>query len=195
MTELHDWWQTAFTEDERTVVLAKYQPLLMGVGTGSPGTVNRIIRPDGTTTLALCALATWFISPKDNLPLARRILAKGIECGETKKGKALERHFNLHHAIKVFYSDRDRSDDALGLAVRMCQDQIRLGPTAAKAFRREGGGQLPVHTGFKQLAIIREKERDYLGAITVSQQATDQGWKGDWDKRIARCEARIAKAQ
>lgn len=53
--------------------------------------------------------------------------------------------------------------------------------------------QLPRHVGFEQLAIIREKQQNYADAIRVSQLAMKQGWAGDWESRLARCEKKLAK--
>ena len=52
---------------------------------------------------------------------------------------------------------------------------------------------LPQHLGFRQLAIILEKRGEFEEAIQISKRAQAQGWNGDWEKRIARCDARIAK--
>jgi DNA invertase Pin-like site-specific DNA recombinase len=50
---------------------------------------------------------------------------------------------------------------------------------------------LPSHVGYKQLAIILEKRGQFDEAIKVAKQAKSQGWNGDWDKRIARCESKL----
>jgi hypothetical protein len=55
-------------------------------------------------------------------------------------------------------------------------------------------GFLPSHHGYKQLAIMLEKRGDYQDARALCEQADAQGWKGDWDARIARLEKRLAKA-
>jgi hypothetical protein len=52
---------------------------------------------------------------------------------------------------------------------------------------------LPSHTGFTQLAIVREKQHNYSEAIRLAQLAQGQGWGGDWDKRIIRCQQKQAK--
>lgn len=54
--------------------------------------------------------------------------------------------------------------------------------------------KLPEHTGFKQLAIIYDKMKDYQSAIDVCQEALAVDWDGDWDVRIARYEKRLATA-
>lgn len=51
----------------------------------------------------------------------------------------------------------------------------------------------PTHPGYTNMAILLEKEKNYSEAIRISKRAKDQGWNGDWDKRIARCEAKLEK--
>ena len=200
MSELLAWWHSEFTAEEQHCILTRYQPLVIDVAadetdvaaTQSESPLYNIIRSDGSLCLELAALATWFISPKEDLPLARRILAKGVERGEGETGETLDRHFIYHDMIRVYYRDRIRDPNALGLAVEACQKQIALGPDAAKALLAEYPNQaLPRHTGFEQLAIIREKEKDYVGAIRLSEEALAQGWNGDWKKRIARYMKRL----
>ncbi|MFB2728713.1 hypothetical protein ACE02H_14735 [Shewanella mangrovisoli] len=52
---------------------------------------------------------------------------------------------------------------------------------------------MPSHVGYKQLAIILEKEGDLQGALALSQKALEQGWTGDFDKRIEKLTAKLAK--
>ena len=190
--DLLAWWESAFTQCERDHILVKYQPMVIGIGNAQASTVDRIVGQDGTLRLSLAGLATWFMSPSEDLSLARRIIDKAVELGEGKTGEVLERHITYHRMILVYYRDRTRNPDALPLAIEACQRQIALGPEAAVAFRREYSYQaLPEHTGFKQLAIIREKARDYAEAVRLSHEAIRQGWAGDWEKRITRCEKRV----
>lgn len=91
-------------------------------------------------------------------------------------------------------ASRDSEASAMNLAIQACKLQIELAPQAANAFRKEYIKQpLPRPVGYEQLAIIREKEKNYLEAIKLSKQAKKQGWAGDWDKRIERCEKKFKK--
>jgi hypothetical protein len=96
--------------------------------------------------------------------------------------------------VPIYYRDRDTDPDALAAAIDACEKQIALGPEAAEAFEAEypTDSTLPSHRGFTQLAIIREKEHNYADAIRLAQDAMSQGWAGDWEKRIERCEKRLA---
>jgi hypothetical protein len=80
-------------------------------------------------------------------------------------------------------------DGAVPVAIDACNRQVALAVQAAEAFRKEFPGRsLPEHAGYAQLATISEMEKDYEGVIQLCNQAKEQGWAGDWDARIARCE-------
>ena len=198
MPDLLAWWHSEFTREEQEHILSKYKPLVVGLEHGDTDRtqLTDIIQPDGSLGMigSLAALATWFMSPKEDLPLARRIIDKAVSKGEGETGPILDRHFAYSRMVQVYYRDRTRDENALELAVEACQKQIALGPKASKAFLNEYQNQpLPSHIGFEQLAIIREKERDYCAAIALSQQALEQGWGGDWQKRIERCQRRLTR--
>lgn len=79
-------------------------------------------------------------------------------------------------------------------------DYRRSGATHSRPVWHEGrvapqskAFELPSHPGFERLAINAEKEKNYQFAIEVSRQAKQQGWRGDWDKRIERCQVKAAK--
>ncbi len=87
---------------------------------------------------------------------------------------------------------RDKYPEALGKAIEACKEQISVSKKMAEKYRAEGGvdknGNLTVeHYGFKQLAIIYEKQGNYEKAIEVLQEAMQQGWAGPWQFRIDRC--------
>ena len=217
LSDLLTWWHSEFTEEEQEYILSKYlgpmevnidlekaefdeegQEYTLEIDWGRDETplLDNLILPNGSLGRVeyLSRLATWFSSPKEDLPLARRIMAKAVELGEGESGPILDRHFIYHSMIKVYYSDRARDEDTLWLAVEACEKQIKLAPAAAKAWIAEypEPPRLPEHLGFKQLAIICEKEKSYASAIALSQEALSQGWSGDWQKRIDRCTRRLS---
>ena len=191
---LLSWWTAEFTNAEREHILNEYQPLVMGIGGNLPTGVNKIFEPNGNPRIQLTALATWFISPKDDLPFAMRLLRKGVDRGEAAQGTVLDQHFTLLNMIRVYYRNRANDRISLKLAIDACERQIVPAPSAAERFKHEEQMKtLPAHTGFEQLAIIRERERDFGEAIRLSREAQGQGWSGDWEKRIARCRAKQVK--
>lgn len=192
---LFEWWNAEFTPEEQNYILTKYQPLVMGTGPNSNSTnLNHIIRPDGTLGPigSLAALSTWFMTG-DDIPLARRILAKSVERNESEVGSPVDRHYIYYHMIRVYHRDRNRDENAMSLAVEACEKQIALAPQLIRERPREWGETLPEHPGYRQLAIILEQNKDYEGAIQLSEEALRQGWNGGWEKRIARCRQRSGR--
>ncbi|MDZ7702928.1 MAG: hypothetical protein U5L04_00405 [Trueperaceae bacterium] len=88
---------------------------------------------------------------------------------------------------------KDRGDEAsLGKAIEACHQQIALSEEAKDAFLLGyEDSPLPSHVGYRRLAIILEKQKKYQEAIDLCICAKEQGWSGDWEKRIERCRARL----
>jgi tetratricopeptide (TPR) repeat protein len=119
----------------------------------------------------------------------------------------LDRHFKLLEQLQNTYTPA--SEKAVEKSIGICQELIDISEkaraewlrtmTAGAENRKKMGlgdgkvGDLPYHPGYKQLAIIYEKRGEFDEAIKVARQAQSQGWNGDWEKRIARCESKIAK--
>ncbi len=127
----------------------------------------------------------------------------------------LNKHFEYSEFVRTNYSKRNSSPDMFAKLIAACESQIDLAPSATAAFKRDHEEMearrreyerrlgekpqkprpfsLPAHVGFFQLAIIREKEGNLTEAIRLSRVALQQGWDGDWVKRIARLEAKVKK--
>ena len=190
---LTDWWLSTFTEEERRKIQA-VRPTLV-VGDNKDIIVSERAYPEFTTGWlenGLSSLAIEFIRSKE-MDIAARLLAKAEETGGAK---LLDRHFAYQGMAQAYYRHRNDDPEALDLAIDACEKQIHLGPEAAKVFLAEDTEDyLPAHHGFQQLAIIREREKDYAEAIRLCREAMAQGWGGEWEKRIARCENRLAKLE
>jgi hypothetical protein len=79
-------------------------------------------------------------------------------------------------------------------AVAACKKQIGISHLAVKAFKKlASDGFIPSHTGYKQLSIIREKESKFDEVISLCKRAQNEGWNGDWGKRIERCLKKLSK--
>jgi len=50
---------------------------------------------------------------------------------------------------------------------------------------------LGVHTGYKQLCIIRESQGNFAEVIRLAGQAKSEGWAGGWDKRIEKAKKKL----
>jgi hypothetical protein len=184
---LRDWWLTAFNEDERRYIQAKFQPL------GSSGeslTSGVISYTTETATGLLGSLAGWFRKPEER-PIAHKILDKAVEL--SKGAPVLDVHFLLQQQIETYYKDRDKPT-YLDKAISVCRQQIALAPEAARSFNAEDAGSpLPAHRGYEQLAIILEKQGQFEEVIALVRQAEAQGWAGDWTGRAKRCEKKLRK--
>ena len=96
--------------------------------------------------------------------------------------------------IQIHYRMREIDSVAFDNAVAACKKQITIAPEAIKAFLQAYlVHRLPAHVGYTQLAIILEKKQRYDEAIQLCKQAQQQGWNGDWDKRIERCQVKMSK--
>ena len=169
---LTDWWLSTFTAEERNEIQAR------------PGSTT------GRAESSLMSVGIAFIQSKD-FGIAERLIAKATEVGGAS---ILDRHFDYQQMAQAYYRHRNDDPKALALAIDACEKQILLGPEAAKAFLAEYPEDfLPAHHGFQQLAIIQEREKNYTEAIRLCREAMAQGWGGDWEKRIVRCENRLAK--
>lgn len=81
------------------------------------------------------------------------------------------------------------------MAVRYCEKQIAYAPMAIRANRMNPQTKgLPQHYGYKQLAIIHEKQGRFNDAIGLCKQALEEGWKGDWETRIRRLQQKRDRA-
>ncbi len=96
--------------------------------------------------------------------------------------------------IQVYYRGREANPEALNKSINACEKQIHISPQVAERMKSEyPNSNLPSHVGYKQLSIILEKQKNYAEAIRLLKQARDQGWKGDWEERIVRCENKLLK--
>ncbi len=110
----------------------------------------------------------------------------------------LDLHFLYDEDIAKYYSKIEQDSHFLDKAIEACEKQIAISSKSAKAFRKMGGGiirDLPMHRGFKQLTIIKEKQGKYEEAIKLAEKAKKEGWgktvNEDWDKRISRCNKKM----
>lgn len=88
-------------------------------------------------------------------------------------------HFCYLNCIKVHYRNyrnRDNEPDALGQAIEYCKKQIAISKKSKIAFLKDKDfGFLPSHTGYKQLAILYEKQKEYQNALYLTKKALKEG--------------------
>ena len=184
--DLAEWWRTEFTESERQYIKNNYNsPWVSGESLDE----TDITYTSESIISFLSGLAGFFTKQEDII-IGYRILSKAEEIID-ENSNIIDNHFLYQTKVKIYYRNRDRDPKALDRAIEACNQQIDIGPRAIKAFREELGEELgntlPTHKGFEQLAIIKEKQKNYSEAIDICKKALQQGWSGDWEKRIERC--------
>ena len=186
---LKDWWLSEFNDEERKYIVETFQPL------GSSGQAlesGEISYTSQTAVALLQNLSGWFSKEKDR-SIAYKLIEKAEELSKTE-GSILDVHFLYGHKLSIYYKDRDLPG-GLEKAIESCKQQIAISKKAAKEFLKEyDGSPLPSHKGYQQLAIIFEKQGKFTEAINLCKQAAEQGWAGDWEKRVARCNKKEKKA-
>jgi tetratricopeptide (TPR) repeat protein len=186
---LSDWWLSDFSESEREYIVRTFQPL----GSNGESLIKGDISYTSETPIGLLSsLAGWF-NKKDDRTIANRMIKKAEEMINDSTN-VLDIHFLYQSKLETYYKNRDNDLDALEKAIEACKQQIEIAPKAKVAFQKEYKvSPLPSHKGFEQLAIIEEKRKNYEIAIEISKEALEQGWAGDWEKRIERCLKRLDK--
>jgi uncharacterized Zn finger protein (UPF0148 family) len=99
-------------------------------------------------------------------------------------------HFTLQEIIRTYAARADRDPLAKSLAIQAAHQMIAIAPYVKQHLQFAYDRPLPEHPGFAHLADVLERERLYDKARKVCLNAKFQGWQGDWDTRIARCEER-----
>lgn len=113
----------------------------------------------------------------------------------------LDKHFFLINKIETYYRFRNIDDFALDKAIEWCYQQIEIAAKSKIAFIKDyKNSKLPAHTGFKQLAIINEKQWNIEMAIKLCKQALNMwwwewmtAWRENREKRIAKLENKLKK--
>lgn len=194
--QLLDWWLDTFSEEEQHYIDQKYKPLILG-GQGNGLLSGEISSSSASVVNFLWVLADWF-NQKEELSIAKRILEKAETL--VLQGNLLDQHFLYATKLKIYYKHRE-NPEFFELAIQACRQQIAIAEKAKAEFIKEAknlgdkSGFFPSHSGYEQLAIILEKQKDFEEAIKIAKQAQDQGWAGDWQKRIDRCTKKLIKSE
>jgi tetratricopeptide (TPR) repeat protein len=182
---LETWWLNELSDEERIAILNTYS---------SMGSENSIIEGEVYSSSQTQLHFFWGLIGWFNKPELRYIAYKLITKAETlidKNSDPLDVHFLYGTKLEICYKDRDLRPNGLELAIQACEQQIENAPSAAISFKQKYGNDLPAHKGYYQLAIVLEKQKRYSEAIHLCEKAEFQGWAGDWEKRIERCNKRV----
>lgn len=187
---LDDWWLHELTQCDRDAVHKSYGP---GHGE-SEGTLSWTTQ---SRIGFLTNVADW-LKGEDTRSTAYKFIQKADEIWPDG-ASAIDRHFALAAMCRVFYRWRDTDEFALDAAIAACKRSLSMHHEVAIVFRQPvhvlpWGSGLPSHHCFKQLAIIEEKRGHFAEAIDLCEEAKQEGWLGDWDKRMARLRKKAAKA-
>jgi len=187
---LQTWWLNNLSKEEQNVILSIYKPL----STGDLSLIKGKIYSTTQTVIGfLSCLLGWFKKPEHRI-IGYKIIKKAEELA-SEKTPVLDLHFLYHSKILIYYRNRDNDDFALSIATEACKQQISISVKAKKTFLKDMGLPLPTHTGYKQLCIIMEKQNNYDEVIRLSRIAKNQGWNGNWDRRIEKCEKKVETKQ
>lgn len=126
------------------------------------------------------------------------LLVQGVQAIQKNPGleqkESIDCHFFYMQGVQFYHRHREEKG-GMGNAVWFCLQQIRIAPLVIEAMGKEGwlknGRSLPAHTGYKQLCIIYQKEGKYREVIQLAEQALQQGWNGDWEKRAEKAGAKL----
>lgn len=191
---LGHWWHEELIPEQR----ARLESVFHIFGNSNPrplteGPIERIVGPTATPAGFLADLISLLPSGPQDSELRRKIRLKLAKLAQSETD-VVARHFSLHVLIGQYYRDRNGDPGCRDAAIAACREQIALAPRTAVAIRPLFRAALPGHLGFQQLAIILEKDGRFEEAIALCRCALEGGWYGDWERRIARCERRYAKA-
>jgi len=188
---LNDWWFSTLTKSERKLIAKVYKPKGSRLGLLTEQEINSVNQDAFHFLLDISSYVSRY-----NADLGERILSKTLELIHVSD-PIIDLHLMYHGKIQTNYKDRDIHPKALEKAVDACYSQIAISRKAALAFHKKWGSRLPSHLGFKQLCIIREREKKYNEVVSLCKRAKEEGWGliEDWNKRIKRCTEKLTKMQ
>lgn len=212
---LKEWWNTALTPAQRDQIARDYQP--MGYPSGERYLYEKQVGKSYCETDKCFLLDVLACVAKDD---AKGIIRdKTEEAVKEALSQPRKNYKDIHLALTglIKYHYRLRENPAhYDKAKELCLLQISIAKQAANAFSQPPKPKgislkkleamighklvgydipqiMPSHVGFKQLAIILEKEGDFTGALKLAKQALEQGWSDDYQKRIEKLNNKLAK--
>lgn len=188
---LTNWWLNELTDEERKTIRSIYNPISTSSEKECIDKGNIDYSSQSKLSFLGC-LAGWF-TKSEYYNIGTKILLEGEKC-INENNNILDKHFFYLSGIKIHYANREKDSNALNLAIEYCKKQINISKEAKREFLKEyPSTPLPSHTGYKQLAILYDKQKKYSEALEITRQALSQGWNDDCQKRIDRLEKKIAK--
>lgn len=192
---LTKWWLNEFNEEERNTIREKYKPLGCDKNYCIDKGLPEAIYIGCTRYNFLDNIYCAFMQMKDD-SIRFKFYNKSLEDERTvynDTSDIIGRHIYYHEQIKFYYANREK-ENHFDLAIEYCQKQIHISKQVKKAWliKNFNDPQLPGHFGFKQLAIIYEKQGEYEEALELTKRCLEEGWNNkDSKKRIDRLEKKL----
>jgi hypothetical protein len=191
---LSEWWFGTFSEEERNHIIYRVRTMRAGPKALIEGAPYIGRSTHSNVSFFLINLAHWFRRPEDT-SIGRRIIFKAYALAED----IIDVGWSLEWIIRLYYPVRDQVPGTLKQVIDACKQHIEIAPRLAewqqtqypRTVQKYGLGK---HEGYSRYVIILEKKKEYGEAIRLCQEAQQQGWAGDWDKRIERCRKRLNKS-
>ncbi|GAB1136983.1 MAG: hypothetical protein WManBPW_30290 [Shewanella algae] len=213
--ELKEWWNTALTPAQRDQISRDYQP--MGYPSGARYLYAKLVGKSYCETDKCCFLDVLACVAKDDAKdIIRDKTEQAVKEALSQPRKNYKDiHLALTGLIKHHY--RLRQNPAhYNKAKELCLLQISISRQAASAFKKppkphgmnmkkfeellghtpvgyDTPQMMPSHIGYKQLAIILEKEGELESALELTEKALKQGWTNDSDKCITKLTVKLDK--
>jgi hypothetical protein len=177
-----DWWNEAFTSEERLLIEEAYKPL-------GQQTAETVVRSD-------CPFQMGYLFGHLKKEHTRKLGYKLIERADSliiDDAPVLSLHFYWKHRGDFYYRWRNLDNFALDSAVESYKRQIQIASKAIEEFVKEDWGFLPKHGGYDQLRIIEEKRGNLSLALELCEKASSEGWAGNWENQVSRINKKLSK--
>lgn len=176
---LEDWWFSDLNEKDRIILLNL--PI-------SDSLFSRDISGTSATPLSYLTDFIAYLNKPELLNTGQKLIFK-VETFVKEETDIIKVHFFYGEKLKFYYKNRDVIDNGLDLAIEACKQQIEISKIASELFINDG--YIPSHIGYEKLATIYINKKHFKEAIHICEKAKSQGWVGDWDKKIERCNKKL----
>lgn len=179
------WWREDLAQSDRDAIETCFRNI--GVNPTYHLLESNIVDMGSTPSHFLASIAVMLVS-RSNADIGIRVFSHAISFARDEGEE-----FSVYRMqIEAFYKRR-AEPGFLDLTIAACYRQIALNRKkvqtatiqAAEAKNVQMSGRFP-HAGYRQLAIIFEKEGKLTDAIELCRQAINEGWVGDYEKRLDR---------
>lgn len=188
---LSNWWNSNFTFEEQNYIALKYHQTCLLTETDIELFLGTAPWPQ--SKLQFVTSLTVGYDNRKNREISLKILEKAEELINDSI-PPMDLHYFYQIKIGTYYRQRNLNNKNLEIALKACEQQIEIGHLASKALRESiFDGWIGGHSGYTRLAIVKEKEKKFEEVIVLCQKAQDEGWGGDWQKRIERCKMKLSK--